>query len=985
MKKKIISAVVLFAVPLIGGAQLVAPAPDGARARGELMLTLNDALGAADASRQSKDLWLRARSLFAEGQYALARSEFMKLCSRDVASPLYVAAAAGAADCLFAAGDYKAALSEYIELDRSALSSAESAAVAYRCGVCAFECGDNVLAEKLLSEASSEPSVRSDACFYLGVKAFDAGQYDKAAAEFANVNTSRAPGVRVPYYMAQIDFARGQWQKALSAARQILKQGSAADRPEMTRVAGEALCRTGKQSEGVAELRKYLKMCNNPVPSAQYIVSVADYENGDIDAALKNLNPVVEKADGALRQSAYLYIGQALMQQGDYSAALLALDKAASDDSDPAVREAAMYNYAVASMAGASLPFKSSVDMLEDFLKQYPDGPYTSRVAACLAEGYLADKNYAAALERIGRISSPGVPELAIKQRALYALAWQAMNQGDMESADKYISGATGIKGNSVELAAEISLLRGQILAARGRNPEAADCFRSYLDRARNGQNRTVAQYGLAYALYSCGRAAESEKIFRSLAAGELSEEMRADVLKRLGDLRYASDDFAAAADYYGDAQETNAANGDGALLDKARMLGYMRDYEGKLQALAQFRRSYPKSKLLPDALLETSQAQISLGRNSDAVETYRSLIRDYPTTSAGRRAYIQMGMTLIDMKRRAEAFEAYRTLISKYPTSEEAAQASKLLKNLYMEDGNGDEYLAFVQSVGNAPAVDSAEAEEISYTTALNRFRRNGDSSAIEKFISDYPSSPHNPDLLAAMLESAAGKGNTAGSETVARRIVEQYPDSRAAEPAMVVLAEVCYKKDSLPEAIKLWEEIERRTADSDRLAEARAGIMRARRDMGENEAAIAKADEIIASHASPALVSEARYVKACALDADGKTDAALEIWQAMASNTSDLNGSKSAYRAAEALFATGKLAKAREAAQKFVESGSPHAYWVARGFILLSDIYKADGKEFEAREYLEALRDNYPGKETDIETMIEERLKTMSKNAEK
>jgi len=47
-----------------------------------------------------------------------------------------------------------------------------------------------------------------------------------------------------------------------------------------------------------------------------------------------------------------------------------------------------------------------------------------------------------------------------------------------------------------------------------------------------------------------------------------------------------------------------------------------------------------------------------------------------------------------------------------------------------------------------------------------------------------------------------------------------------------------------------------------------------------------------------------------------------------------------------------------------------------VARGFILMSDIYKSQGKNFEAREYLEALRDNYPGDETDIQSILESRL---------
>ncbi len=47
-----------------------------------------------------------------------------------------------------------------------------------------------------------------------------------------------------------------------------------------------------------------------------------------------------------------------------------------------------------------------------------------------------------------------------------------------------------------------------------------------------------------------------------------------------------------------------------------------------------------------------------------------------------------------------------------------------------------------------------------------------------------------------------------------------------------------------------------------------------------------------------------------------------------------------------------------------------------ISRAFILLSDIYAADGKTFEAREYLNSLRENYPGNETDIFQMIDTRL---------
>ena len=62
------------------------------------------------------------------------------------------------------------------------------------------------------------------------------------------------------------------------------------------------------------------------------------------------------------------------------------------------------------------------------------------------------------------------------------------------------------------------------------------------------------------------------------------------------------------------------------------------------------------------------------------------------------------------------------------------------------------------------------------------------------------------------------------------------------------------------------------------------------------------------------------------------------------------------------------------------FIERGTSHSYWLARGFILLSDVYIRKGDTVQARQYLTSLQQNYKGND-EIAGMIEERLSKLTR----
>ena len=873
----------------------------------------------------------RAACLYGCGDYRNALEAYRAYAHNYAGSLRNGEALKGVADCLLALGERDKAIEAYRAIPAGSLAPAQAAEAALSLGAAALAANDPATAREAFTEATSYKGTASDANFYLGVMSFDQGDYKAARAHFAKVNTAAGAGRLTDFYLTSTDFAEGNFSKALASAKRLLgRKDLGAERiAELNRIAGESLYNEGERGEAIPYLEKYIKGKGDaePMMSTLYILGVNDFENGNYASALDRLNAVTEHGTGALRQSAYLFAGQSLLATGDTSAAILAFDKAAKSNDDPDVREAAFYNYAAAKFAGAQVPFASTAEVFEKFLKLYPNGPYSDRVSAYLATGYMADSDYERALARLESISEPTPAISDARKRVLLALALQSTESGDYTRASDYIARAEALAGRNSELDAETTLARASLLYKTGRYADAAAKYRTYLRTAPKGaENRPAALYGLAYALYNTPDAAGAEKAFVQAEPAMESAAAKADVLNRLGDIAFARADFSSAAERYASAFSQSPSTGDYALLAGARMKGYLRDYQGKLDALDLFRRSFASSVLMPDALLETTQAQISLGRNADAVATYRTIIADYPRTAQGRNAYLQLAMTLLDMHRTDEAIEAYRSVISLYPTSSEAAQASALLKNLYTEDGNAAEYLAFMNSVDNAPQIDPAEAEQLEFESAVKAFRSRGESRQLEAFATAHPSSAHAPEALGILLDNAVDINDAPLTESLAERILARYPDSNAAEHALLAKAKGAAAGADLPSALELYRSLADKASDATTATEARLGLMRTARDMGKHDIAGAAADAILASSASSAAISEARFTKATALAAAGDNDRATEIWLEMAETPSDIFGAKSAFEAADALHDAGNDKKALEVAQKFVKSGSQH-----------------------------------------------------------
>jgi TolA-binding protein len=453
---------------------------------------------------------------------------------------------------------------------------------------------------------------------------------------------------------------------------------------------------------------------------------------------------------------------------------------------------------------------------------------------------------------------------------------------------------------------------------------------------------------------------------------------VQADAWTRLGDCYYYQKDWSQASTAYDKAYALQPSSGDYALFQKAMMQGYAGNFSGKLSGLESLEKEFPTSSLLPDAMLEMTEAQLRTGNTNGAVTTYKRLISNYPNTTQGRQAYLQLALTYEDAGRRSDAISTYREIITNYPTSDEAAQAAETLKRMAAADGTLDEHIAFLNKIDNAPKIDANEAEKLAFNAGEQAYLDNSATKRLEEYVKKYPNGKYAVQAYAYLMEAADNADDSTKSYNYACHIIENWPDNSVAVDAYAIKAEVEYSRGMGEEALKSWKELERRASTPADVNEARMGIMRVARDLGRADELLTAADAVLSSSTLGSEdKTEASFSRGMAQQLKGNTSAAISTWTPLASLTDDLYGAKSAVYLAQALLDKGNTSEAAKVAETFINSGTPHTYWLGRGFIVLSDVYRKQGKTYEANEYLKALKENYPGTEADIFTMIDERLK--------
>ena len=180
--------------------------------------------------------------------------------------------------------------------------------------------------------------------------------------------------------------------------------------------------------------------------------------------------------------------------------------------------------------------------------------------------------------------------------------------------------------------------------------------------------------------------------------------------------------------------------------------------------------------------------------------------------------------------------------------------------------------------------------------------------------------------------------------------------------------------------DALKAYQDLADRSSSTDNRTTAQLGLLRAAQAMGNWDVVSATATTLVKRGGLTA--AEEEEVKLARALADvhlNNVQEAVTDLKSLAANPKSEAGAQAAYELANLQLSQGNLKDAERTVNNLIDAGTPHNYWLAKSFIVLSDVYRKQGKVAEARDYLLSLKSNYPGKEQEIFDEIEQRLKAL------
>lgn len=800
--------------------------------------------------------------------------------------------------------------------------------------------------------------------YYYAYIAYQKGLYQSSLVSFKQLLNDERFGSIVPYYISQIYFFQKEYKNLIEFAEPLSENVIASRKSEINRLLAEAHYRLGDFSNAVKYFEVHLNEEREVSSLSYFLLGYSYFKSENYEKAITHLERASSSPDSIMQYTSY-YLAASYIEVGNYNYALQAFKKSSSYTYDKRLAEDAYFNYAKLSYQ-LDLPYDKTLKILTTYLETFNNPISIPHIKNLIVQTLQSTSQYAEAFIVLKDVNSPSSEQKKVIQQLAFFLGVKEFNQQNFKEALTYF-----IYANKYPISEVYSYLT---------NFWMADCYyhlNEYDKSIEVYNSMTISLdknlidyvdlrlYNLAYSYFQIQDYVNSLKWFRSYEKVVIDSVKMHDTYLRIADAYFMGNNFYLSAKYYAKALDCGLFDLDYALYQRSISLGLIDKDSLKIDCLKDIIKNFPKSTYYDNSIYDLAEYYKNIGIYKLAQTLYDSLIFCSNDDNLIASSYLSMGTIFFNSGQIELAIEKFLFVVNNYQETKYFKEALSALQSSYSTLGEIDKYLSVIDSL---PYVSITEAEQDSliYNAAFMKFSEMNyqvAKQAFTKYLQKFDKGVFSIDANYYYAISALKLGDTISAINSYKKIAESKSSSFK-ENSLIFLARRSYNLNDYTQSniyyLKLLE-----FASSNAIKREAVIRLMICNEFSDSTMALKYAKEVIELEKIDNWLLSKAYIIIARDEFDSGNYAKSKSTFKLVSELSSYDeGAEAKYYLAFLTYLDDDLLLAEQLIFALAENYS-NDHFIAKSFILLSDIYLAQGNNFQAKATLESIIENHDDEE--------------------
>tara|TARA_B100000683_G_scaffold60961_1_gene59225 strand:- start:6746 stop:9799 length:3054 start_codon:yes stop_codon:yes gene_type:complete len=794
--------------------------------------------------------------------------------------------------------------------------------------------------------------------------------YHKSLSSFQSLSDDKIFSRIVPYYVTQIYYYLQKYSEVVEYAVPLLENVLSSRESEINRIISDSYYHLSDYESAIIYFNRYLEITEE--------VSVVDYfQLGQISIYLKDYEKAigylekVKNINDSIYQYTSYYLGKSYLKTNKKNFAINAFKNASEINFDLEIKEESLYNYFKLSYE-LDLPY-SNLNYVMDQLEKFNLSKYKQEMKLLMINMFQSTNQYQQAFDFLKNSHLPKKKQRQTLQRLAYYIGIQHYNNANYSNALLKFEFARKYREN-IEIDVMCLYWLADCYYQLNDYDRSIIHYKEFLETPSNSliDKISIARYNLAYSYFKSKKYNKAINMFRKSINSELDLVRMRDAKLRLADSYYMMSEFENAANYYHKSRldilglKESDFDMDYSAYQESKCYGLISDYDRQEKCLKGLILGSEESPYFERSLIDLATLYKNQNKNEEAIIYYDKVINLSKDDEVLSKSLLNKGLIYFNEENFESSILCLKEVIENYPRTVSFSNAKIGLKDAYLQMGSINEYLSYINKIPQLDISVSAK-DSLSYKAAYNRFNKAEyyDSKIqFKSYLENFGESSIFYKQSLYYYGESCWKTKDTLLAIESFQLVVDLGVSVFYEPSLVKICRYFYNTKDVELSNKYYQLLDSTASSNGLKRESIIRLMFGFERLNE-KLAVSYANRVLKSgKLNDRLVARSKLIIARNDFNIGNFARSSNLCDEIVALTNNEDGSEAMYMKSYFSFLNDDYIKIEELVFQLAEEYSSN-HWIAKGFILLSDVYVKQKNYYQAKATLESIIENHDGLE--------------------